>query len=680
MVGGVDTVKLTPRRLRIAFLATVTAVLAGTVGLGGYLALRPMPARPATPYAAPEPVAQVSQIPPGNLLVVSVPDDSGSMRQSDPRNNRYTAQSEMFATIAAARPAPAKTEATVIHFGSDARVGPTIDVTAGHLPTDGFDGYLGDTDFAAALGAALTPVKAFFCDPRNRGGRALVVITTDGIPDVSGTEPGASSLWGPIKKSVASLEDEGAEIYLIGITDDSHSWRDAATRWQALLGDNHVLLANGVSNLRAQYRDFARTALDIDSSAGQLLGPGRSLKVAAGRYTAAFAVSAFAPEAGTRLVVRNRVDAASADIQLGMRGERAVTGVPAAFGQTLDISNIGTAAALVAVIPQTAVLSPYSISTPCEGAPIEGLFFSLRDGLARPVLSDSRDPLALSASLQRPGADSLPLEVREVSEGLYEARSAASRTWEHGTYRLTVLSRSVAGEIGRADYAVQPTSTVWPATKGATDLFALSDSKTVPLQVDVRGERGSAMASASVGTLLVAVQLSDLHDDQIYSAWLQPHRDGSFAGELPATVKDGIVRLTVVDAKGVTLSVREFPLRMRKSAFQLLVDRAEDVGLVVLLAVLCLSAGAGLWIASKPPIAGSLLVCDPRGTLQRFNVLGQKAGLVRLQGAGGAQRWLVLPAAARDSVRVLKVLPFPCAAVVRRGTDTLFCGYTLRLV
>jgi hypothetical protein len=673
---------ITPRRLRVIAAFTAATLLVIASAAAGYLAVRPAPApTPARPVV--RVTADATRIAPAPLLIVPLIDASGSMAYNDPAGLRYTASIEMLSAVAAARPAPAKTLVAPVYFGSRVVVGATTELGPGSTAAVGYSGYLDDTDFRAALRAALPTVQSFRRSDGGRSGRAIVVILTDGTPDLPNAPSFSEALWPGIEGAVTDLRAAGGELYLLGVTDDTPGWKQAAERWRSILGSQNVLLARDAAGLHGLYRELAATALDLGVVAGSELRSGKTATLRAGTYseTLVARVTALEPDSTFRAHLSGETTATS--VHMGGRGEQLTMRVPASRGVILTIENTSRSPLMVALTAQTSVLRPAVSVVPCVGAAIDGVLLDLRDGRAEPLGSVAADPLTLTATLTWSQSETetvLPLDLRVLTRGQYEARAQGSARWPASPCRLTVLSRSIGGEIGRMDYSIEPTAAVWAALTEPSDLFGLADAKGVPLRVVLRdASHPAGVAKTGSAPVSVSAELRRLDGSTAASSWLSAADKGTFSGILPGTVKDGVLRITVVGPDGTALSAREVAFRMRKTPLQLLLGgaiRYLTVAASVLLVVVLIAA---VWLLLKPPLAGSLVVKGSGVRPQRFTVLGQRFGVVGVDDDSGRERWLVLPAS-RNAVRVLRVFPIPCQALVHRGSDVPFRGRTTRLI
>lgn len=667
---------ITPRTLRIGARIGATALLtvAGLAALA--LGLRPAPAAAPPPPPAPAAATDVTRIMPAPLMVTLLIDASGSMAASDPNDIRYEAASQWVSALAAARPSPMRSEVLPIYFGTSPVQGATIEIGPDVAHAVGFDSYLGDTDFEAAVRSAIPHVRTFRSTGTGVSGRAVVAILTDGFPDLPGSS--SSSLWPGIESAIAEMEAVGGEVYLLGFSEDSEEWRQAADRWRATLGDDHVLLASDASGLNGLYTELARTALDLGVVTGSEILPGEGAVVEAGPYTEQLVAQVTAVEAGATFSARSSAESSSTPMTLSCAGEQVTMRYPADRDTALEITNTGDSPLMVALSPQTVVLTPSTPLVPCVGAPIEGILVDLRDGRGGAISSVASDPLSVKATLTWSGetgaAQTIPLQIRPLTEGRYEAR-AADALWPEGQVRMTVLTRSVSGIVGRADYSIEPTTAPWPSLERPGDLYAIKDANSVEIAVAL----AAAEAGASSTGVTPSVSAEVLRPDGSTSAamWLTPDSHGEFTGTLPGADKDAIVRLTIVGNDGAVLSARDLPMRLRKTPWQTLLSESLHYGTIAVLAILVLCAAIAVWLLAKPPLAGSLVV-KGGARPQRFNVGGQRYARITVEGSPGTEPWLVLPAT-RASVRVLKFGLIPSSTLLRRGIDHPFRGRSLRL-
>jgi hypothetical protein len=675
---------ITPRRLRIVATSSTVALLTIAVGIGAYLVThRAAASAPARPVVAS--VVAVRRVAPAPLLVVPVIDASGSMAKSDPEALRYVASNEMLSSLVAARPALARTLVSPVYFGTRAVSGRAKELGPGSLAGLGYRGVLGDTNFRVALLKALPAVGEFRQSESGRSGRAIVVVVTDGAPDMPNVIASPGALWPGIEAAVADIKAAGGEVYLLGFAEDSKTWKNAAQRWRTILGPQNVLLARDAAGLHALYRDLAATALDLGVTAGIELAAGKTATLGAGLYSETLIARVTSLEDESSFLAWMSGEPTSTPVRLAARGEQVILRFPASSGAQLLVENTSAQVPLmVSLTSQTAILRPAPFA-PATGAPIDGLLMDLRDGHLHPISSATADPITLAATLTWStlgGSPEIePLDLRVLEPGRYEARSRNGARWPASHCRLTVLTRSVAGEIGREDYSIEPTEVAWAALTEPADPFALADAGSVPLNVSIRvASRSATESEASTGApFSVSAELRRSDGSAASSTWLAADGKGAFRGSLPGTVKDGVVRLTVVGSDGTAISVRDFPIRMRKTSTQLLVGAAVGYAATVGAVLLVLVLAAAAWLLLKPPLAGSLVVKGSGPRPQRFGVLGQRFGVVNVDDASGSERWFVLPSS-RNAVRVLKLGLIPCQVSVHRGADVPFRGRTMRLV
>jgi len=629
--------------------------------------------------------AAVSQVPVAPLLLVRVTDASGSMKVTDPGGRRFGACEAMLAAVAAARPAPAKTIVAPIFFGSRTVAFKPYRLSAVRPARPAsFGRDLGNTNFAQAIDAATAVVRAFLSSPENAAGRAVVFILTDGVPDLGNGRP-VAALWPGIGRSVARLRRTGAEIDLLGISNSSSSWGAAALHWRALLGAAQVHLVDSSSSLYRLYRSFAQTSLEIGKLQGTQLKAGRSLELRAGDYSSAFTIQATALQSGAGISIQSGSSTTVlVSAALASRGEQRTWRIPTRPHDCLVVHNLGHTPVQVTTRTETAVLQPSGQLSPCIGAPVDGFLASLCNGLNEPISPLGSDPLALSALLTTPQtlhgpAAASPMQVRAYAPGRYTL-SAPGR-WQSGAYRLTVLSRSASGEVGRADYRLVPQLQPWASLAKPLRLTSLADASTVHLDVTlfldkraVRPEQVSASGSASV-----LAQLCDLGGGRVRaSVWMTEAGDGSLTASMPAVVHDGLLRLSVIDRQGRIVSTRLLLWRMRATIAQAVLAGLLFVAVAMAISIALLGLGLCLWIALKPALPGALVVTGGERPL-RLELLGRKFKLATLSDTVGSSRWLILPAS-RSSLRVVR-LGFPLrTTLIHRGRETAIDERSARLV
>ena len=630
--------------------------------------------------ATPSVISHVTVAP---LLIEPMIDASGSMASTDPTGLRFTACEQLLKVVEAARPGPAKTFVAPIYFGSSAVAVSPYELGGKRASRRLFFGRdLGNTDFAEAIDRASAVARAFLKSPEMASGRVVVFVLTDGVPDL-GHRRSATSLWPDIQHSVARLTTTGAELSLLGVTNESRSWRSAARQWRALLGPAQVRLAGSVSGLQGLYRSFAETALEIGRVQGTHLAAGASLRLQAGNYTAAFTIQATALQSGAALTVQDSTSSDTTSAVLGSRGEQRTWMLPAQPRESLAVHNVGSSPLLLTVRTEAAVLRPTGQLVPCIGAPSDGFLASLFDGLHEPISPLSSDPLALSAMLNSPQTmrgtvASSHMQVRAYAPGRYTL--SVPGQWQSGAYRLTVLTRSSAGEIGRADYLVVPQLQPWANLVAPSRLTSLADASTVRLDVTlfldrraVRPEEVSASGSASV-----LAQLCDLRGRVRASVWMAEAGDGSLTASVPAVVHDGLLKLSVIDKRGRIVSTRLLLWRMRPTLAQMLISRAGLVALVLATGIILCALALSLWIVLKPALPGALVVTGAERPL-RLELLGRRFKLARLSDAVGTSRWLILPAS-RSSLRLVRLGLHPRSTIIHCGRPTAFDGRSARLV
>jgi hypothetical protein len=632
---------------------------------------------------APVSYSAVAHVAVAPLLIVPVLDASGSMRSTDPTGLRFTSCDEMLKVVEAARLRPARTLVAPIFFGSR-----TVAVRPYQLGGDRsnrrlfFGGDLGDTNFSEALDRASTVASAFLGRPRTASGRVVVFILTDGVPDLGDGRPTAG-LWPEIRQSVARLKSTGAELYLLGVTNSSNSWRSAAEQWRTLLGPARVHLVGSASGLARLYVSFAETALEIGKVQGTRLDAGEFLRTRAGNYTAACTIQATALQSRAAVSIQSSATAGTISAVLGSRGEQRTWRLPARPRESFVVHNVGSRPLLLSARTEAAVLKPTGQPTPCIGAPLDGLLVSLLSGSGQPITTHGSDPLALSAGLTPPqtphGAVAAgPMQVHAYAPGRYTL--GAPGRWQSGAYRLTVLTRSASGEVGRADYQIEAQLRPWANLVAPSRLTSLADASTVPLKVtlflDKRAVR-PRQVSASGGASVLA-ELCDVSGRVRASVWMTETSSGSLTASMPAVLHDGLLKLSVIDKQGRIASTRLLLWRMRPTFAQALAAHLSDVTVAVAIGIVLLSLGLVLWVTLKPALPGALVVTGAERPL-RLEVLGRKFKFATVSDAAGSSRWLILPAS-RSSVRVVRLGLHLRSAIIRRGVETAFDGRIARLV
>ena len=669
--------KLRTASICIALIAAVALAVAIPVTLLQHHGV------PAPVHLAPTTPSASSHVTVAPLVITPVIDASGSMRSTDPTGLRFTSGDTMLNVVEAARLPPAKTVVAPIFFGSHTVAVPPFQLGGDRsLHRLFFGGDLGDTNFAEALDRARTVARAFLGRPRTASGRVVVFILTDGVPDLGDGRPTAG-LWPEIRRSVARLKSTGAEIYLLGVTNSSHSRRSAAEQWRTLLGPARVHLVGSASGLARLYVSFAETALEIGKVQGTRLDAGESMRTRAGNYTAACTIQVTALQSRVAVSIQSSATAGTISAVLGSRGEQRTWRLPARPQESFLVHNVGSFPLLVSVRTEAAVLKPTGQPTPCIGAPLDGLLVSLLSGSGQPITTHGNDPLALSAGLTPPqtlhGAVTAgSMQVRAYAPGRY-ALIAPGR-WQSGAYRLTVLTRSASGEVGRADYRIEPQLQPWASLVAPSRLTSLADASTVPLKVTLFLDKGAIrpqQVSASGGSSVLA-ELCDVSGRVRASIWMTEMSSGSLTASMPAVLHDGLLKLSVIDQQGRIASTRLLLWRMRPTFAQALVAHLSDVTVAVAIGIVLLSLGLVLWVTLKPALPGALVVTGAERPL-RLEVLGRKLKFATVSDAVGSSRWLILPAS-RSSVRVVRLGLHLRTAIIRRGVETAFDGRIARLV
>lgn len=660
----------TQRRISAAVAVTLGLAAAGGVALA--LAHRTL--TPNAAVHAEQPVAvEVNRIAPAPLLIIPAIDYSGSTEKTDPDGVRIKASRELVNAIVSARPAPAVTYLAPIAFGSNAISGQMSTLHSDSRVALAHVGTLGDTNFRDALLTALPAINRFHELTAGSAGRAVIVISTDGAPSMPGLA--GKQLWPGIVDAVNQVRRSGAEVYLIGVADDSPEWSTAASKWRSVLGSEHVLLAKNATSLEGAFRSFAETAFEVGIIPGKQVQPGKSVSISAGLYSGALAAQVTAIEPDSDFRVAFGSVATSTPMRLARRGDQASLRYAASRGSRLTVANTGSSAILVALSDQTAVLRPSGLTTPPIGSPISGIVLDLTDGRGKPLVADASDPVAVSAALsmsaKNGSAITVPLQLRQLRRGRYEAFAADTHSWPSSACRLTVLTRSINGAIGRGDYSIKPSATAWAAVTKPSDLFAQCEAASVPFSVSLAGPIGPRDQQ-----LMVASQLYGLTGRMLAPAWLTP-RAGKFVGTLPGSVKDGVLRLSVVGPDGRVISTRQIAYRMRPTSLQALVSSILRFAEYAALIIGVLGAAVLLWLFLRPPLAGSLLV---RGdaTPQLFTISGQRFVFARLREASGGR--LILLSHGRDAIRVLELGMLPRTTLIRRGHIVPWLGRSLQLI
>ena len=670
-----------PRTRRLAYLgAALTVTLASAAAI---LFLLPHgPSGPATAQRVQVAHTEASHAAIAPLLVEPLVDASGSTRSTDPTGRRFRACDEVLSAIEAARPPAARTLVAPIFFGSRSVALAPYRLGDGYPARRlSFDGNLGNTDFAAALTRATEVARGFLSSPRAASARVVAIILTDGVPDLGDGRP-AAALWPGIGRSVARLRATGAELYLLGVTDSSGPWRAAAVQWRRLLGAAHVRLVNSIFGLSTLSHSFAETALEVGAFQGARLDPGKSLSLRAGNFTAAFTIQATALAPRASVAFRSTAGRGPVRATLASRGDQRTWQVSAEPHNTLVVRNTGSAPVQVVLRADTAVLDPMDQPNPSLGAPIDAYVMSLRGGSGLALRQPRNDPLTLSAVLTSPGrpgpSAASAMQLTQFAPGTY-LLSAPGR-WSSGAYRLTVLTRSASGEVGRADYEIDPQSQPWASLRQPAHLTNLADASSVRLNVRlfldesaVRPERVSSSGNASV-----LAQLCDLSGRVRASVWMAEAGDGSLTASVPAVVHDGLLKLSVIDKRGRIVSTRPVLWRMRATLAQTLVSRASLVALVLAIGIILCALALSLWIVLKPSLPGALVVTGAERPL-RLELMGRKCRLARLSDAVGTSRWFILPAS-RSSLLLVRLGIHPRSTIIHRGRETAFDGRSVRLV
>jgi hypothetical protein len=270
------------------------------------------------------------------------------------------------------------------------------------------------------------------------------------------------------------------------------------------------------------------------------------------------------------------------------------------------------------------------------------------------------------------------MQVHAYAPGRYTL--GAPGRWQSGAYRLTVLTRSASGEVGRADYQIEPQLQPWASLVAPSRLTSLADASTVPLKVTlfldkvaIRPQQVSASGASSV-----LAELCDVSGRVRASVWMKETNSGSLTASVPAVLHDGLLKLSVIDKQGRTASTRLLLWRMRPTFEQALVSHLLGVLMAAAIGIAVLGLGLGLWLALKPALPGALVVTGAERP-QRLEVLGRKFKFATVSDAVGKSHWLILPAS-RSSLRVLRLSLHLRSAIIRRGLETAFDGRNVRLV
>ena len=423
---------ITPRRLRIGVRIGAAALLTLAGIVAAVLVLRPAPVAAPPPTPAPAATTDVTRIMPAPLMVALLIDASGSMAASDPNGMRYEAASQWVSALAAARPSPMTSEVLPIYFGTSAVQGATIEIgsNAGHAV--GFDSYLGDTNFEAAVRSATPHVRTFRGTGTGVSGRAVVAIHPTGLPIFRGPRPLLYGLGSRVrsprwKRSAARSTYSGSpRIRRSGVRPLTAG---------APFSETIRASASDVSGLNGLYTELAKTALDLGVVTGSELLPGQDAVVEAGPYTGQLVAQVTASEAGATFSARSSDESSSTPVTLSCAGEQVTMRFPADRGTVLTISNTGDSPLMVALSPQTVVLTPSYPFVPCVGAPIEGILVDLRDGCGGAISSVASDPLSVKATLTWSG----------------ETGAAQALRWRSGRSQKAATRRGLRTPAGRRD-------------------------------------------------------------------------------------------------------------------------------------------------------------------------------------------------------------------------------------
>ncbi len=423
-------------RRRVGAIASLIAVALG--GLGAEAAT-------AAPRLAP-------------LDVVVIIDDSGSEfgpHGTDPTGLRYTAARFAARFLGSIASAGLDHRVGIVRFGSQA---PTVDsVPLQPVPTDvgAIDAELttptnlGATNFAAALTAA-----GRILGPRAPGRRPVIVIFTDGTPDL-GNHASETALFAQIAAAKARLP--GVQINLLGV-DHTGGFARVAPRWRALGARVESLPDVSPDQLSQAFVTLLSSDLGLTTGALKLSPSAPSATVVVAPYQEALAVTHFGPDPGTRVQVTAPDGKVAGTTRPGRAGLLTIPR-PAAGSWTVRLA--AGAAATVAVDPvplQATLVDPPGPTIPIgTGLRVTGSFLT-SDGRTLPPLP--RYPTYFGATVTAPDGSVTPLQLEALRPGLYEAAQAVPVT-QPGPYAIAFSVKgaelsALRGDIRSVTAAIVP--------------------------------------------------------------------------------------------------------------------------------------------------------------------------------------------------------------------------------
>lgn len=381
--------------------------------------------------------------------VVLLLDQSGSMNGAngtDPNGVRVEAAKYLIANISEKSAEDAPNRIAIVDFGD--AVKPTsaslqaVSPTAGYAEVSAKVGVksMGGTNALGALKAALGGLQGAGTFDQGRKGR--IVLFTDGKPE---DDRGLTldQYFKELKGFVeAELTPLGCEVYVIAVDQVGDIWSACGSRWQALVGQDHVVRIRSVGELRGKFNEVVNDIFSIPSVPPDILTAGRkSFEVRPYLDRVEFHVFPSTPEMKLRITRPNGMPVSpTTDTdtrQREFKGYQIISVFDPQAGewQYEILQGKGRVEVYRNEVPlQMELVLPKTVHP--QGKPIEIVAnFARHSG--KPVVSEANYPLGLSAQVLGPTGSPVNVQFGPPIKGYYYGEPAVS-TKLPGLYQVTL--------------------------------------------------------------------------------------------------------------------------------------------------------------------------------------------------------------------------------------------------
>ncbi|MEN6347739.1 MAG: vWA domain-containing protein [Armatimonadia bacterium] len=433
-------------RWRLCAAACLAVLIVALCGLGGCTA---PPARSEITLKLPEPSPPLVDV---ALLL----DQSGSMngpQGTDPQGVRVEAARYLIANISEKSAEDQPNRIAVLDFGD--RVSPETAPLTAVTPSSGFQEVsarvaakgMGGTNTLAALKAATGSLRS--AGGFDEGRKCRIVLFTDGKPEDS-RKLSTSAYFDEISAFVQKeLVPNGCELYVIAVDQQGDTWAECAELWSAIAGSERVACIKSVSELRERFNQVINRIFGIPNVPPDILTAGRkTFTVRPYLDRVEFHVFPATPELRLRIL---RPDGTAlspgADPDTRRRqfkGYDIISVFDPETGQWQYEITEGTGRVEVyrnEVPLQMNLVLPKTVHPQGKSLRVVASF-ARHSG--KPVESDARYPLGLSAQVLGPTGGPVNLEFGKPARSLYYGEPAIP-TKLPGVYKLTL--RVQAGSV-----------------------------------------------------------------------------------------------------------------------------------------------------------------------------------------------------------------------------------------